>query len=162
MPQLKEDITACSEWIVQCFGSIQLLLDYSLDSIVHIDGFLQKNIVDAQPVPDSVLASNFGQILFGLGAYLGETIIRHVPGAVWVLENADPRGEINAVVRFPDGAQIWPMMKIIKRAQNGFEASVYPYAYELTKSYTNGTFNAAFWQISPREAPGKRPWYKFW
>lgn len=162
MPQLKEDITACSEWIVQCFGSIQLPLDYSLDSIVHIDGFLERNVVDSQPAPGSVLAANFGQILFGLGAYLGETIIRHAPGAEWVLDDADPQSEVNAEVRLADGSQIWPMMKIIKRAQNGFEDSVYPYAYELTKPYTDLPFNPAFWHINPQEPPYKKPWYKFW
>lgn len=160
MPQLTEDITACSEWIVTCFASIDLHLDYSIDSMLHIDAFLEKNIAGSQPLPGTVLASNFGQILFGLGAYLGETIIRHAPGAQWVTDDEDPKGEINASILFPDGSQIWPMMRIIKRAQNGLEDAVYPFAYELTKTASGAPFNPLFWQIGKLEK--KKPWYKFW
>ncbi len=161
MPQLTKDLTASSEWIIQCFGSIGLKLDHSLDSILHIDGFLQMNIANSQPIPGSILASNFGQILFGLGAYLGETIIRHAPGAEWITNDEDPHGEVNAMVQLANGGQLWPMMKVIKRAQNGFEDSVYPYAYEITKPYGNIPFNASFWDIGKLQ-PVKKPWYKFW
>lgn len=161
MPQLNKDITAASEWITQCFGSIGLKLDYSLDSIMHIDGFLQMSMANSQPIPGTILASNFGQILFGLGAYLGETIIRHAPGAAWMANGEDPQTEVNVMIQLPDGGQLWPMMKVIKRAQNGFEDSVYPYAYEITKPYGEFPFNAAFWDIGNLKS-AKKPWYKFW
>ncbi len=64
------------------------------------------------------------------------------------------------MVVLPDGGQLRPMMKVIKRAQNGFEDALYPYVFQITKPYISLSFNTRFRDI--QAVSKKKPWYKFW
>jgi len=163
MGELLENIKSQSHWIVKAFAADGYVLDYTIDSFIQIDLFFKHNMKEGKPIPGGRLpVPGFGPILFSIGAYVGETIIRHVPGAIWVTDDNDPNGELTAAIKFLNGGELWPIEKVCKRFSNG-EDAIYPYGYILTKDFTKQEFNQQFW-ILTGEAEEKKssPWWKFW
>jgi hypothetical protein len=150
MATLQQDIKKQSDWIVKAFGVDLLRLDYTINSFKQIDQFFDTHSKDGQAVEGGRLAQNTGLILFSIGSYVGETLIKNIPGSVWVTDENDPEGEVNASVHFPDGGQVWPMQKVIKRFRKGEEDGIYVYGALLAKDYVKAD------QIS------NKPWWKFW
>jgi hypothetical protein len=163
MATLLEDIKTQSDWIVKAFAADNLKLDYTIHSFIQIDKFFQKHSKNGKPVKGGRLSNNFGAIIFSIGSYIGETIIRNVPGSVWETDDNDPQGEVTAAVKLPDGATMWPMQKAIKRFQNGSEDAIYVYGYHITKDYITESFDQSFWgTISDPNEETKKAWWKFW
>jgi len=124
---LEQDIPIASDWIVRALSSSGYKADYSLDSMREIDRFF-----DEQNSPGGILSKNRGQILFGLGAYVGQTAIK-LYGGKWITDDHDPEGEINISVELADGTTIWPVIRCMKRYTNGREDSIYAYLFVLQK-----------------------------
>ena len=163
MATLLQDIEAQSDWITKAFAADKFKLDYTIRSFIEIDSFFNKHSKDGKAVKGGRLTENLGAIIFSLGAYVGQTIIKNAPDAVWKTDDNDPEGELSASVKLPDGTIIFPMQRIMKRFQNGTEDAVYVYGYQVTKEYTNEPFDQSFWKtISERENESQKPRWKFW
>ncbi|RYF50220.1 MAG: hypothetical protein EOO38_06185 [Cytophagaceae bacterium] len=162
MGTLRDDIKTQSDWIVKAFSADGYKLDYTLRSLMEIDRFMLANAKDGQPVRGGRLTMNLGPILFSAGAYVGETFLKLVPGATWLLDEQDPQGEFSASVVFPDESQVWPMIKMMKRYQNGLEDAVYPYAHHVVANYLEESFDDSFWTLESRVGQKKKPWWRFW
>jgi hypothetical protein len=147
MATLLEDINTYSDWIIQAFAADQLKLDHSIQSFIEIDKFFNKHVKDGKAVEGGRFTQNRGAILFSLGAYVGQTIIKNVPGSEWITDDNDPQGEVTATLQLPDGMHLFPMQRMIKRFQDGPEDAIYPYGYTLTSKYTGQPFDRSFWQI---------------
>ena len=89
---LLEDIPIAASWIVKALNSSGYQADYTLESMRELDRFF-----DEQSGPGGILSRNRGQILFGLGSYVGETAIR-LWGGRWLTDDSDPEGEVNIAV----------------------------------------------------------------
>jgi hypothetical protein len=150
MATLQQDIKKQSNWIVKAFGIDLLRLDYTIESFKQIDQFFNTHSKDGQAVEGGRLEQNAGLILFSIGSYVGETLVKNIPGSVWVTDDNDPEGEINASVNFPDGGQVWPMQKVIKRFRNGEVDGIYAYGVLVAKDY------------GKNEQVIKKPWWKVW
>ncbi len=137
MATIQEDIVTFSGMIVQALSSEDLNLNYTLSSTKDIDTFYDKHSVDGVPIKDGSMVNNLGQILFAIGSYIGETIIRIVPEAVWVIDEEDPEGEINVQIKLPNGALVCPVQRAIKRFRNGPEDSIYVYVYHIVQPYVD-------------------------
>lgn len=165
MGSLREDIKEQSDWIIKAFAADSFILDGTIDSFVEIDRFFLYNMKDGKAKRGGRLdGTGYGPILFSIGSYIGETIIKNVPGAMWITDDEDPQGELTVCVKLPDGTEIWPVERVIKRFQNGDEDSIYPYGYLITKDFTKQPFNDRYWRVmeaqkSPKQA---KPWWKFW
>jgi len=163
MASLEEDIKKMSDWIVGAFKADKLLLDYTPASFRRIDDFFEKHSAGGNAKPKGRLSTNRGPILFAIGSYVGETIIRNVPGSVWRTNDADPEGEINAEIVLPDGTVLWPMQRVIKRFKNGAEDGIYAYGAVVIKEMGAGDY----WEkledkrVAGKIA-GKKPWWKLW
>ena len=157
MPTIKEDIATFSDMIVKGFTAEKLILDYTLTSFKEIDKFYDRNATNGQPIEGGRLSKNLGQILFALGGYVGETIIKIVPGTVWETDENDPEGEINAILKLPDGTTVWPMQRTIKRFKNGEEDGIYVYGYHILQAQVD------IQSLLEQEHIKKRmkPWWKF-
>ncbi len=101
--------------------------DYTLESMRELDRFF-----DEQSAPGGILSKNRGQILFGLGAYVGQTAIR-LYGGHWHTDDSDPKGEVNIAVELENGARLWPVVRCMKRCKLGPEESLYAYLYAAGK-----------------------------
>jgi hypothetical protein len=158
MAKLKEDLKRYSELIVSGFAEDRMNLDYSIRSLIDIDRFFNENSINGRAVRGGRLSRNLGVVLFSIGAYVGNCIVKNVKGAKWVTDDKDKSGEINVSVQFPDGSIIWPVQKVMKRFKNGSEDSIYVYGFQLTKDYVKEEFDIKYWDL--KEA--KKSKWKFW
>ncbi|NSL86377.1 hypothetical protein [Chitinophaga solisilvae] len=163
MATLLEDIQTHTQWIVDAFKADNLQLDYTIYSFIQIDRFFEMHSSKGHAVKHGRLEENLGPVLFSIGAYVGETLIRCLPGAVWETDDNDPHGEITIAVVLIDGTRIWPVQRVMKRFSNGSDDSLYPYGYELTKELSGEPFESSFWEVisAPKEE-GRKYWWKFW
>lgn len=129
-PTLGEDIHTACEWVVMALNSSGYKADYTLESMKEIDRF-----IDEQSGENGIISRGRGKILFSLGCYIGETVIR-LCGGKWHTDDNDPEGEINASVELDNGTVIFPMQRVIKRYQNGSEDGIYAYVYALLPDKT--------------------------
>lgn len=127
-PTLLQDIMTSKDWIAMALNSSNYAADFSINSFKEIDRFF-----DEQNTPDGILSRNRGQILFALGAYIGEVIIS-VCGGEWLTDDNDPQGEVNIAVRLKDGTIIFPVQRAMKRYMDGKEDSIYDYGYILSQN----------------------------
>lgn len=127
-PTLLQDIMTSKDWIAMALNSSNYAADFSIKSFKEIDRFF-----DEQNTPDGILSRNRGQILFALGAYIGEVIIS-VCGGEWLTDDNDPQGEVNIAVRLKNGTIIFPVQRAMKRYMNGKEDSIYDYGYILSQN----------------------------
>lgn len=129
-PTLGEDIHTACEWVVMALNSSGYKADYTLESMKEIDRF-----IDEQSGENGIISRGRGKILFSLGCYVGETVIR-LYGGKWHTDDNDPAGEINASVELDNNTVIFPMQRVIKRYQNGSEDGIYAYVYVLSPDKT--------------------------
>ena len=85
-----------------------------------------------QNTENGILSNNRGQILFALGSYIGETVIK-LYGGRWITNDDEPNGEINIAVELNSGTVIWPVKRCMRRYTNGAEDSIHDYIYVLNK-----------------------------
>lgn len=129
-PTLGEDIHTACEWVVMALNSSGYKADYTLESMKEIDRF-----IDEQSGENGIISRGRGKILFSLGCYVGETVIR-LCGGKWHTDDNDPQGEINASVELDNNTVIFPMQRVIKRYQNGSEDGIYAYVYAFSHDKT--------------------------
>lgn len=122
---LEEDIKSASEWVVTALNVSGYKADYTLDSMKEIDRFF-----DEQSGKDGIISKNRGTILFALGSYIGETAIK-LYGGKWITDDNTTKGEIYIAVELENGITGWPVLRCIKRYNNGQEDSIYAYLYSL-------------------------------
>ena len=125
-PTLLQDIYTHSDWIIKALNSSGYAVDYSVDSMKEIDRF-----IDEQNLPGGLIERNRGQIIFALGAFIGQTTIK-LYGGEWITDDNDPRGELEIAVKLPNGFLMWPVQKCIKRCQFGQEESIYSYVRAIS------------------------------
>lgn len=156
MATIKEDIVTFSNMIVRGFDNDKLKLDYTLTSFKDIDTFYNLHSKNSERIEGGRFSKNLGQILFSLGAYIGQTIIKIVPDTIWVTDEDDPEGEINAILKLSDETVVWPMQRTIKRFRNGEEDGIYIYGYHIVQKYTDIEKLLQQEKISRT----KKPWWK--
>ncbi|MGE4346879.1 MAG: hypothetical protein AB7D46_05635 [Flavobacteriaceae bacterium] len=166
MGTLKEDIKTQSDWIVKAFEYDGLKLDYTIESIVEIDRFFAINMKDGKPKKGGRLSKKgVGGVLFSIGSYVGETIIKNSKGTEWLTDDNDPQGELKVAMKLPDETIIFPIQKVMKRFQSGTEDSIYPYVISVTENFIKPNSEIDFWKIISEAAKieiSKKPWWKFW
>ena len=128
---LVEDIPKASDWLVAYFRQDNINLDYSLNSLKYIDDFFDKNAENGAPKNNSKLADSLGYKMFAISSYIGQVIIKTIPGSKWITDDNDPNGEVNIEVVTKDGGHLWPGQKVFKRFKNGSEDGLYSYAYMI-------------------------------
>ena len=91
-----------------------------------VDRFIDEEAPDGKLKPGGHLAQQFGAHIFGLGAYLGETIRRQGEGQ-WEGNDRDNWPEVTLAVRLKSATVLWPTQRVLKRLENGPENGLYPY-----------------------------------
>ena len=128
-PTLMEDIPKAAKWFEEAMASSGYVLDGTLESFQELDRF-----IDEQKRPGGLLDGTVGSKLFGMGAYVGQTLIAQLGGR-WETDDRDPQGEVNIAVTL-SGGTVWPVQRVMKRLSNGPEDSLYAYGAAL-KDMTN-------------------------
>jgi hypothetical protein len=160
MGTLIQDIKSESDRVVKAFAIDKVKLDYSINSFIEIDKFFNEHTKNGKGKRGGRLEKNYGQVLWAIGAYVGQTFIKVVPGTVWKTDDKAPDGELTVEIVFPDGVAVWPVQRVMKRFKNGSEDSIYVYGHELTKQFTKAEFNTSYWDLKSDDE--SKPWWKFW
>lgn len=116
---LQEDIVKANDWIVRALKSSNYKADYSMESLKDIDRFF-----DEENHKDGILSQNVGNILFGIGVYVGETIIKNVGGA-W--DSEDCQDETILSLKLDEHTVIYPIQRVMSRYKKGNEYSIYDF-----------------------------------
>jgi hypothetical protein len=125
-PSIVRDAVEAADWMANSLTSWGYKADFSLESLKDVDRFIDEEAPDGKPKPGSHLAQQFGAHIFGLGAYLGETIRRQGQGE-WEGNDRDTYPEVTLAVRLKSGTVLWPTQRVLKRLEYGPENGLYPY-----------------------------------
>jgi hypothetical protein len=125
-PSIVRDAVEAADWMAKSLAGWGYKADFSLESLKDIDRFIDEEAPDGKPKPGGHLAQQFGAHIFGLGAYLGETIRRQGDGQ-WEGNDRDTYPEVTLAVRLKSGAVLWPTQRVLKRLEYGPESGLYPY-----------------------------------
>ena len=134
---LVADAQKAAGWIAGALNQSKYRADFSVKSLQEIERFFAEHSRDGRPIPGRLLSERTGPRLFALGSYVGE-VLRRAGKGEWHAEAGDPNGEVNIEVRFPGGARIWPMQRVIKRVKNGPEENIYDYGRLVLQSLGPG------------------------
>ena len=123
---LREEILAACEWLEKTMKVSGYSVDRSLEGLKELDRF-----VDEQKHPGGLLVrrSLQGQVLFAMGAFIGETIITAFGGS-WTEEG---EGEMSITVKTGTGVEVQPVNLAMKRLVNGQGDSIYESVLALGK-----------------------------
>jgi hypothetical protein len=133
MTTLKEDINWSIDWLIKAFKTINITLDFSINSIQNIENFLDEQLKNNKSKKHNLLSENYGGKLFAISSYIGEVIIRNTNNSYWVVNDNDPEGEINIEINSKNGIKIYPAQKVIQRINNGKIDNLYFYVSEIIK-----------------------------
>jgi len=134
MTTIKEDLQASAAWIVAYFGSDRILLDYSIDSFRSIDIFFDQRAANGRTSQD------IDEILFSLGAYVGETILKNVQGSFWIIEDNGPQEKMGAAIKLPNGKTIRPIQKVNDRFQKAAGDGIYTFGATILKEISRDRY----------------------
>lgn len=158
---IAEDIEVGSDWMVRAFKSLGLNLDYSVDSVKHVDKLLDDQFENGIPVANGLFSENMGKKLFSLGAYVGKVVIANVDGTSWSIDEDDPAQELNARIVSSGGMQMFPVQRVIKRVKNGAEDSIYIYVRMAVSNYMISSNTSSEAVVGDNDVKVQRPWWKF-
>jgi hypothetical protein len=125
-PSIVRDAIEAADWMAKSLADLGYKTDFSLESLKEVDRFIDDEAPDGKPKPGSHLAAQFGTQIFGLGAYLGETIRRQGDGQ-WEGNDRDAWPEVTLAVRLKSGTLVRPTQRVLKRLETGPENGLYPF-----------------------------------
>jgi hypothetical protein len=125
-PSIVRDAVDAADWMATSLAGWGYKADFSLESLKEVDRFIDEETPDGKPKAGGHLAQHFGTQIFGLSAYLGETIRRQGDGQ-WEGNDRDTYPEVTLAVRLKSGAVVWPTQRVLKRLEYGSEDGLYTY-----------------------------------
>ncbi len=134
MASLVEDATASAKWIAEALNSSGYRADFTLQSLIEVDRFIDEHSSAGKARASGLLSSNLGSRLFALGSYVGE-VLRRAYGGEWQGNDQGPQSEIEIMIMFDNGGVVWPVQKVMKRFQSR-QDSLFDYGVALA-SYTS-------------------------
>lgn len=122
---LREDMEKAHAWIVEALESSGYRADGTLESFREIDRFF-----DEENKPGGILSQNTGMILFSLGVYVGNVILRNA-GGEWDIENCTSETEL--CVKLNNETAVFPIQRVMKRYKQGSDESIYAYGCSVCR-----------------------------
>ena len=170
MGNLKEDIIGGAEWTVKAFKALGKNLDYSVQSVEHIENLFEQQFKNGKPIDNGLFANGLGGKLFSIASYIGEVIIRNTANTNWEFDPKDPENDFKMMIASNNGSRIWPMQKLGKRIQNGNEDNIYHFTAIIVKRFNEEGIISKAQKSAPiprdehsnRKPNSSKPWWKFW
>ena len=166
-----QDLYDASKFVRQAMAAAKLPLDYSIDSVKHLDYVLGDAFVNGKlKHPESTFAQQRGEIMTGMAAYIAELVISQTKNSVLEIDPSDESWYINFTVVAANGWRICPGQRVMKRASLGAEAALHPYVLEAIKHFnakredlpTGGTYTQVVYVDDDSSRSDKKQWWKVW
>ncbi|MGG9961736.1 hypothetical protein [Ferruginibacter sp. SUN106] len=168
--KLQELNNACS-YIIQQYASINISLDFSVESVKELDRLFDDEFKDGELVnPDSSFAKRHGFIMTGVAAYLSEVFIQHSVNSKIEIDPNDESWYVNFKVVAANGWSVEPGQRVIKRRLEGRESDFYHYVIIMLQYFTQSE-NDKLKTVSNsenidlnkiRQNIPRKAWWKFW
>ncbi len=129
MSSIIDDMQSAAESIAVTAADAGYAFNFSPASLTEVERFIDENVTKGEPRPGGLLSKDLGKRVFALGAYVGE-VIRRAAGGEWVPDDT-PDAELTVALRTPDGRQLWPTQRVMKRIIAGNEESLVIYATKV-------------------------------
>lgn len=123
----KNDIAIASKWVAGALNQTGYKADYSLESLQEVDRF----IVEQKSENGFLGGENSGYILFALGCYVGDVLIKENSGT-WIVDASDPTPGINVSAKLGSGVTIWPVQRVMKAYSDSEGNKLYNYGLKLS------------------------------
>lgn len=149
------------EWLISVMSENGFNLDYTIHSLIEIDKFIQLNYINGKLLRSSKFRKHtFSDyiICHSLTLYI-EKILLKIPEVTEISTYDEIYNQTFYGLRIGN-IEVYTEQKIIKRTQNGFSSSLYPYYYELTKQYFNEEFRNSFYETKTLKT--LKAWWDFW
>jgi hypothetical protein len=138
----QEAIKNQAAWVAQTLSSEGYLLNFTVQSFAELDRLFEEHSVDGRAT--AWLRAYPRKIMFAIGAYVGETLLRTITGTEWQVENDKLPQDENIGLQLPTGLVCWPMSRVINRLHSGDEYSIHSYGcllYQSSQSHQSGAGN---------------------
>lgn len=132
---LNEVMASGATRAVELAAEAKISLDYSFESICVVEqqlASLHEAMSKMRPSDAEIR-----MMAMTLGAYVGE-VLRRRYGGYWSDENSLDPGTKIPTLRFANGEEIWPHVKVEKRLRLGPEDNVWHYAQVLMAKLEGG------------------------
>ena len=113
MPGLLEDLETAAAWLASALQQSGYAADGTPESLHEVERFFRE-----QRRPGGLLDEDVGRRLFAIGAYVGE-VVRGARGGRWIVNDADPHGEIDVALDLGDGTLVFPVRRAMTRLTRG-------------------------------------------
>jgi hypothetical protein len=159
------------EFVREALASAKRPLDYSVDSVKHLDYILGDAFIEGKlKDPKGAFAQQQGKIMFGMAGYLEEVIKYHSKNAVIDFTPSDEHWYINFTLTAENGWKIFPGQRVSKRAFEGAEAELFAYAVSFIKYFNaakedlpaEGSYTQVVYVRDEPPKSTKKPWWKVW
>ena len=135
----QEAIKNQAAWVAQILSSEGYLLDFTIRSFKELDRLFTEHSVNGRAT--TWLRAYPRSIMFAMGAYVGETLLRNIAGTEWQLENDEMLPDENVGLQLPSGLVCWPMSRVINRLHSGEAYAIHSYGnmlYQFSQPHQSG------------------------
>ena len=157
------DLQKAVDYIRNTFAERRILLDYSIDSVSHLDKLFDQEFKNGKlKNPEGGFAKFQGVILIGVTGYLAEVIIKNTRQTQTEINEHDENWFISFKVTAGSNRFVQPGQQILKRIQFGSDAGLHAYVLSAIKYFNDP--GAAMTGNSPDNAiiTKRKPWWKLW
>ena len=171
MEEKLQELNNASSYIIQQYASIDISLDFSVESVKELDRLFDDEFKDGELINlDGSFAKKHGFIMTCVAAYLSEVLIRNSTNSKIEINPYDESWYVNFQVVSANGWSVEPGQRVIKRRLEGRESDFYNYVIIMLQ-YFNQSENDKLKDtitsknIDPHKSPQnliKKGWWKFW
>jgi len=123
-----QELKGATDFVRQLFADRGIALDYSPDSVRHLDALFREEFNRGQLINDKgIFAQYQGVIMTGISGYVAQVILQNTVQGQLSFEDDDENWFINFCIEAENGWKIIPGHKVLKRAYYGEEEQLYAY-----------------------------------
>ena len=162
MDTRQQELLKAIDFVRRTFADRQISLDYSADSIKHLDKLFDEEFKNGKlRHPDGGFAKFQGLIMIGISGYLAQVILKNAQGSRIDINENDQNWFINFNIKGENNRAIQPGQQVLQRIQYGNQAGLYNYVLSARRYFSEPGYDMKV-QPGPGPVPAKKkPWWKF-
>jgi len=162
-----QELQSATDFVLQLFADQQVNLDYSPESIQHLDTLFEREFINGIFINGaSVFAQYQGLIMTGITGYIAQVILQHTENARLCFEDDDENWFINFAIESASGKKLMPGHRVLKRTYCGDDDLLYSYVTDAIHYFNEPVpkynFKASFVKLMDYKDANGKHWWKLW
>ena len=170
METFVHELQSATDFVRQLFADRQINLDYSLQSVGHLDELFEHEFKQGEPTnPDGTFAQYQGLIMTGVSGYIAQVILRNASNAQLSFEEGDENWHVNFSLDAGNKEKFIPGHQVLKKAYYGEQQELYSYVQEAINYFKSpdasnhcGTVSKLFFENNKSSTAKDKQWWKLW